>query len=66
MLHTSSFGIRIGFGNSLGIDVNAYATRSESLRGGNYNPPVTAADVVDNVISCHLGERKHALNDIVW
>ena len=65
MLHTSSFGICIGFSNSLGVDVNAYATGSESLRGGNYNPPVTAANVVDNVIPCYRSEGKHALNDII-
>jgi hypothetical protein len=49
-----------------GIQLHAHSAHAGAPDGGDHDPAVAAAEVVDDVTRAQLGEPQHALDDLGW
>src|SRR5688572_2182250 len=58
--------VRVGFGDSLRIDVDPYTPRAEIPCGSDHDPAVAGTEVVDDVAAGDAREFEHRANDFRW
>ena len=64
MLDAGRLGVGARLFDALRIDVDADAAGAVGLRGGDGDPAVPAAEVVDDVVLGRSGQDEHAIHDV--